>query len=142
MGNIFFEEYFFSSNNHFLVFYSIKQLRHGHLDANKTLSICTFTLPPSSTATLHLYEHMLEDGVQTLLLTMFLLNTKDSHPITRTYTMLYIEVPTTLASLTFFTGSLMFGVTKLAIFSSGIVMTPNQSFKIMKSMFRLKILPI
>ena len=85
---------------------------------------------------------MLEDGVQTLLLTMFLLNTKDSHPITRTYTMLYIEVPTTLASLTFFTGSLMFGVTKLAIFSSGIVMTPNQSFKIMKSMFRLKILPI
>ena len=59
---------------------------------------------------------MLEDGVQTLLLTMFLLNTKDSHPITRTYTMLYIEVPTTLASLTFFTGSLMFGVTKLAMF--------------------------
>ena len=98
------------------LFYSIDQLRYGHLDANKKLSICSFTFTPSATVTLHLYEHILEGGLQTLLLTIFLLNNKNCHPITRPYTMPYIEVPTTLASLTLSTGSLMFDVIELMMF--------------------------
>ena len=107
--------YFFVYQTH-PCFYSSYQLRYGHLDANKKLRICNFTFTPSSTVTLHLYEHMLEGGVQTFLVTMFLLNNEECHPITRTYILLYIEVPTTLALLTLFTGSLMIGVIKLMIF--------------------------
>ena len=71
--------YFFVYQTH-PCFYSSNQLRYGHLDANKKLRICNFTFTPSSTVTRHLYEHMLEGGVQTLLVTIFLLNNKDCHP--------------------------------------------------------------
>lgn len=56
---------------------------------------------------------MLEGGVQTFLVTIFLLNNKDCHPIMRTYILLYIEVPTTL---TLSTVSWMFIVMELMMF--------------------------
>ena len=94
-------------------YFSVKHLIYGHTDLEQKINIYSFICTPTSMITMQAYEQLLQATPQIILSLTFLINNQDCHSFTRSYSILGIQMTTTIVSLVFSCISFMFGVSKL-----------------------------
>ena len=95
------------------VYFSVKHLIYGHTELEEKINIYSFICTPTSMITMQAYEQLLQATPQIILSATFLINNQDCHSFTRSYSILGIQMTTTIVSLVFSCISFVFGVAKL-----------------------------